>query len=99
VIEGNGTGEDLVEDDPQRVDIRARVDLLPSGLLWRDVLGRPEDDAGTRDGARRAGDLRDAEVEHLHEVGMARPRQDEDVVGLHVTMDDARAVRRAERRG
>jgi len=41
--------------------------------------------------------LRDAEVEDLHEVGIVFARDEEDVVGLEIAMHDAARVRRTER--
>ena len=46
-----------------------------------------------------ARDLRDAEIEQLHEVGAPGARHEEDVVRLDVAVDDARLVRSRKRRG
>ncbi len=43
------------------------------------------------------GELRDAEVEHLHGVGHGRVAEEKNVVGFDVAMHDARAMRGGER--
>ena len=82
-LERDAAREQLVEDDADRVEVAARVERLAPALLGRHVLGRADDEArasssGRADVARLAGayarelgDLRDAEVAHLHDV--ARP--------------------------
>jgi hypothetical protein len=42
--------------------------------------------------------LRDAEVEHLHDIANARDLREKHVVGLDVSMNDPRAMRGRERR-
>jgi hypothetical protein len=42
-------------------------------------------------------DLRDAEVDDLHEVGAAVAVDEEDVLGLEIAVDDALVVGRAQR--
>ena len=94
-------GEHLEEDHARGVDVGAGVDDLGERLLGRQVLGRPEDHARLREGrdARRRGretrlgDLGDAEVEDLDDVGLAVALDEHDVVGLEVAVDDARGVR------
>ena len=44
--EGHLAGQQLVENDPERVDVGALADLPALGLLGRDVV------AGAEDGAR-----------------------------------------------
>ena len=58
----------LVEDDAERVDVGAVVDERAGGLLGAHVMRRPEDAAGLGHLRAGAADLRDAEVEDLHEV-------------------------------
>ena len=98
--EGNLAGNELVQDDAERVDIRADVDVLePSvGLLRRHVERRP--DRCARDRAhprrRRRDALRQSEVEQLR----LSVRRHQDVPGLQVAMNDAlhvRVVHRAAR--
>ncbi len=91
-IEGRLAGQQLVEDDAERVEIRARVDLASPGLLGREVLGRADDRARLGHLARPGA--RDPEVRHLH----APLAVDEDVVRLDVPMHDAVPVREAQRR-
>ena len=85
--ERHPAGEHLVEDDPDRVEIRAGVDRLPLGLLRREVLRRAHDRAGLRH-LRRAG-AGDAEVGDLEAVVGG----DDHVVRLEVTVDHAAPVR------
>src|SRR4029079_1960280 len=47
-------------------------------------------------GYRLERELRDAEVEDLHEITHGRRRLEEDVRGLHIAMHDTRAVRGSE---
>jgi hypothetical protein len=54
-IEWEFAGEKLVEDDAQRIDIRPRVERLPSGLFRHDTkryivkrLPRPDEDPTNR---------------------------------------------------
>src|SRR5450432_3386351 len=77
------------------------IDALPCRLLWRHVSRRPEDrsdagEPGTAPAPALRIDLRDAEVEHLHEVPGAAPLDQHDVVGFEVAVPDPRGVRRAE---
>ena len=48
-------------------------------------------------GSMRPALRADAEVEHLDEVGLAVARDEEDVLGLEVAVDDAGRVRRRQR--
>ena len=71
-----------------------------SGAMYSGV---PNTDAGARQSRPVAGapstgcDLGDAEVDDLHEVGPAVAIDEEHVLGLEVAVDDALAVRGAER--
>ena len=88
--------EQLVEDRPEREDVRAVIDRKPLHLLGRHVAHRPHDHPGLRVArarrrarllARRDGldPLRQAEVEDL-EVAVSR---NEEVLGLQIPVDDA----------
>ena len=107
VLVGDGDGrvagerwradQQLVEDAPERVDVRARIDGLAAGLLGAEVGGGAHHRADLGEvlvgvGGDRPGD---AEVGDLHQAGGG----DEDVAGLHVAVDDAVAVGEAERGG
>ena len=74
---GQLAGQHLVEDHPERIEIRARIDGVSLPLLGRHVLRRAEDRSDLRERlVARAFlhvDLGDAEIEHLHEIGQ-RPR-------------------------
>src|SRR6185295_12572976 len=85
-LERDAAGEQLVEHDPDRVDVRRRADRVALGLLGREVLRRAHD--GARLGHVRRSGARDAEVGDLGApVGV-----DDDVVGLEVAVDDPAAV-------
>ena len=84
-------GEQLEEDDPRRVEVRRLVDRRAACLLRGEVLRGADDRALLRHLARAGA--RDAEVRDLHDaLGV-----DDDVVRLDVAVDDAVAVRVAER--
>ena len=89
------SGEQLVEDDPDRVDVRALVDGGAAGLLRREVLSRPDDRPGLCHLARRRpGDTEVGDLEARLAVAVLR---EDDVVGLDVAVDDPAAVREAQR--
>ena len=82
-MEGDVAGEHLVEDDAERVDVGALVDVLAHRLLGGDVVGGAEHPAGRGHPLllERAGD---AEVGHLRApVGV-----DQDVLRLDVAVDE-----------
>ena len=88
-------GEALVEHAPQGVDVRSRVDGLTLDLLGCRVVCRADEEPGLRlTGRERV--LDDAEVRH---VDAFRALLDQDVGGLHVTVDEIAVVRRVEGRG
>jgi hypothetical protein len=74
---------------------------LALALLGAHVRGRADDQAGARLVRLRsavAGELGDAEVEHLDEVLVVAADDEIDVLGLEVAVDDALLVRRRQRR-
>ncbi len=95
------TGEHLVEDRPDRKNVGPRVNGLTADLLGRHVARRADHGPGIGFGHRivvtallvvRPGQLGDAEIQNLDPpVG-----GDEQVLGLHITMDDAAVVRCCE---
>ncbi len=93
-VEGDVAGEHLVEDDAERVDVRLAVDGVAEGLLRGDVVRRAEDAAVSGE-ALLVQRARDAEVGDLGHALLV----DEDVLRLDVAVDDAAAVRGAERAG
>ncbi len=104
-VEGAVPGEHLVEHHPERVEIRARVDVAAEGLLGRHVLGRPVGHAHLRQ--RRAawaascivrfGDLGDPEVEHLGHLGPGGAvAHQHHVLGLEIAVHDPDRVHGVE---
>jgi hypothetical protein len=96
----------LVQHDPEREDVGARVDPCRAHLLGGHVRDGANDGAGLReprfgrrlrviDRRSRRGELGEAEVEDLDpSVG-----EDEQVLGLEVAMDDALVVSGGEAAG
>src|SRR5262249_60736841 len=66
-LEGGPAGEQLVQDRPQRVDVRGRAELtaLAAGLLGGHVAGRADDLAGLGPVALLVEALGEAEVGDL----------------------------------
>ena len=98
-VEGPLPGDELVEHEPEREDVAARVGLLPFELLRRHVLQRAEDRAGA---GRRAADRRHVRRQLRRGLGQAEVEEldaalgDEDVRRLQIPVDDAVAVRGVE---
>ena len=84
---GQAPGDQLVGDDPERVQVGARPGLLAARLLGRQVGGGAEHRADLGD-AGLLGRLGDAEVGEL-DLALARAQQ---VAGLDVAVDHAVAV-------
>ena len=93
-VERDVAGQHLVEDDPERVDVGARVGALPHRLLGRDVVGRAEHAPG-------GGDARLLELAGDPEVGDLGPPVgvDQDVLRLDVAVDHAARVGDGEAAG
>ena len=89
--ERHRSGQQLVEDDPRRVEIGALVDRGAARLLGREVLRRADDRAGLGHLARAGPG--DAEVGDLD----ATFAVDDHVVRLDVPVDDPVLVRVAQR--
>ena len=79
--------EHLIQQDAEREDVAARVELVAEHLLGRHVRGRADTGAGLGEIAE-AVVARDAEVHHLH----ATRARDHDVRRLDVAMHDAAVV-------
>ena len=78
------TGEHLVEDQPERVDVRAAVDRGARALLRRHVFERADDSAARRLFARSGN----PEIHDQRETVGA----DHDVRGLQIAVNDAGVV-------
>ena len=76
-------GDDLVERDAEGVEVARGPDVLAADELRREVADRADDDA-RRGQARRAEQVRDAEVAERRAAVLGEP----DVVGLDVAVDD-----------
>jgi hypothetical protein len=87
------TGEALVENAAERVHVDSRVERLALDLLGRRVVDRAEEQPRFCQTARLPVGC-DAEV---GEEGMGAARLDQDVRGLHVTVDEIAVVRGVER--
>ena len=88
-VERHAAGEQLVEDDADRVEVGALADRVALRLLGREVLRGAHDRPGLRH-VRRAG-AGDAEVGDLRAALVV----DDDVVRLEVAVDDPALVREA----
>jgi hypothetical protein len=86
-VEGHAAGDHLVEDNAQRIDVRAGVRLPALDLLGTHVLGGADDDALPRHrlGAERVGDT------EVHDAGVPVP-VDDDVRGLEVAVDNSQSM-------
>ena len=95
-VEGQAAAQRLVHHHAEGVEIRARVHLATRGLLRRHVERRAEDCALAGQAIRRLGqrgrELRDPEVEDLHQRAVFAAGDQEDVLGLEIPMHDARGV-------
>jgi hypothetical protein len=85
------TGEDFVEDETERVDVRPRRGAATSELLGRHVRGRPGEQMriATFVGERRKAEVGDAHTAVTIEQGIRR---------FQIAMQDAAIVRRRESR-
>ncbi|MFO0744357.1 MAG: hypothetical protein U1F43_01615 [Myxococcota bacterium] len=93
--ERRASGEHLVGDAAEGVDVGARCDGVADDLLGRHDARRADDDTGARERhARRAlaGHLGDAEVEQLQRRTAPRVGHQEEVLGLQIAVDDAGRV-------
>ena len=94
--EGHAAGEQLVHHDAERVHVAAVIDVaLALALLGAHVRRRADDEAGARlvrRGAAIAGQLGDAEVENLGEVLVVAARDEKNILGLEIAVDDALGV-------
>ena len=92
------SGQHVVRDFRETVDVRAPVDELAGQGLGRDVLQRAHKEAGSRQPLLRwqLGVPRDAEIQQLDAV---RARVVHDVLGFQIAMDDTGRVCGAERIG
>ena len=86
-LEGQPSGEHLVEGDAHRVDVGLGHHALALGLLGREIVGGAERLPGLRE-AQVGYALGDAEVGHLHPAVVG----DEHVLGLDIAVDEAAAV-------
>ena len=82
--------EQVIQRCPERVDVRAPVDIpARPGLLGRHVVGRADGHPGAREAAVRLGRFRQAPVSELHS---AVPGY-EDVFRFDVAMEQPPGVR------
>ena len=89
-LEGQLPGQHPVGEDAQRVNVAPAVQRLAHGLLWREVLRRPQHHAHLAQAARvwvRLDEAGDAEVQKTGLLA-ARPRREDDVFGLQVAVNN-----------
>ena len=79
------SGEELVEEDAQRIDVCGRSRLFSAERFGSDVARGAEDEPGRRADALVTGPAGDSEVEDLDLAG----GRDHQVLGLDVTVDHA----------
>ena len=93
------SGEELVEQHAEGVDVGGRGDGAPFELLWRGVFRGQRPGAGDRAAQRDAGGLvderRDPEVEQFRPSGPI----DEDIRGLEIAVHDEARVGIGDRVG
>ncbi len=89
-----GTGDELIADEADGVEVAAVIDLEAERLLRRHVRGRTDEHAGggERVVARLLGDTEVGELHHAAPVRRPRARH-EQIRRLDVAMDDAALVR------
>jgi hypothetical protein len=87
-VERRASGEELVEDDAEAVDVRAAVDevRLSTSLFRRHVAERPRDCARERVAARRVLIACESEVDDVG-TELVVVTLDEDVARLQIAMD------------
>ena len=92
-IRADAAGE-LVEHQPQGMQVSPPVDLHPGvrEALGRGVLDRPHEGAGLGQPERLVVQARETQVHHLDDVVL----RDEDVLGLHVAVDDSSRMDRGQ---
>jgi len=95
-LEGRLPRDHLEDHDAEGVEVAAREDVaLVAEALGRHVARAPEELAGAGE-ARVVRGQRDPEVDDLHDGPVVLAAAHEDVLGLHVAVDDAEVVGAAE---
>jgi len=102
-MKGRGTREGLVHEYTQGIKVASRIRLVALSLLRGHIGRRAHQHTGLRHILSEIQNLvvgkgfDEAEVEHLHQVGVAVRIQQHNVGRLQVPMDNAHAVRLAQR--
>ncbi len=91
----HASDQQLVHDDAETVEIGTAVERAAARLLGTHVVRRADDGAGTRHARGRIVRACDAEIGQCGGTVLAQ----QDVVGLHVAMHEALAVRVVQRLG
>ncbi len=90
-------GDELVEHDAERPDVDSVIDVgLAARLLGRHVVRCAEERAGARERTARFGESRDAEVDDFRLHAPVLVARQENILRLHVAMNDSAAVRHRE---
>jgi hypothetical protein len=90
-VERQAAGDQLIQHDRDRVQVRGRADRQPLRLFGGQVLGGAHDRAGL--GHVRSARAGDPKVGHLRVITVV----DDHVLGLQIAMDDAAPVGEARR--
>ena len=78
-------GQHFVQDDAQRVDVRAAVHIRPQRLFGRHVGGRTDDGAAGHVGRFGLRQFGNAEIGNIGNVLVV----EQDIAGLQVAVNDA----------
>ena len=98
-LEGRPAAEQEVQDGAEPIDVQLGVRILADRDFGRDVRRGSEHAPRVRHASVSvdAANLRDPEVEHLHEIVFTAERGEKQVLRLDVAVHDSALVRLAER--
>src|SRR3954453_14634140 len=82
------TSKQLVEDDAERINVSAAINITAHPLLRSHVRRRPDNPSRVRESGGFTQSTGDTEVAEHRPIGTG----EQDVGGLHVTVEDAVAV-------
>ena len=91
------SGQALVENAPERIDVRPGVDRLPLELLGRCVVDRPDEGPGLREPALRADLLGGSPKSPRYACSYSSPEATRTFCGLDVAMHETVGMDGVER--